>query len=334
MSESSGNIEDSVKIELFRLALKTRMTEDRIVALYRQGKIVGGVYTGRGVEATTVASALALEKEDYLFPIHRDLGAHLAKGQTIVNILLQYLGKGNNLTKGKESGIHFSDRSLNIIGNISHLGAMIPVAVGVALSLKLQKQKSVALNFIGEGGSNIGDFHEGLNFAAVQQLPFVLIIENNQYAYSTPVEKEYRAEYLSDRAKGYGIPGYHIDGTDAIKVYQTVKEAVERARSGKGPTLIECKSFRMVGHSAHDDAFYVDKELRKKYEKKDPVIKLEKYLLNNNILDRNSVDNIRREIEAEIEEATEKAIESPLPDPKWAYGGIYASNSDETSYGD
>ncbi len=323
-------IEDSIKVDLYRLMLKTRMTEDKIIALYRQGKIVGGVYTGRGVEATTVASGLALGKDDYLFPIHRDMGAHLAKGQSVLNILLQYLGKGTNPTQGKESGIHFSDPDLNIIGNISHLGAMIPVAAGVALSMKLQQKKSVSLNFIGEGGSNIGDFHEGLNFAAVQQLPFVLIIENNQYAYSTPVEKQYRAKYLSDRARGYGIPGFHIDGTDAVAVYQTVKNAVENARDGKGPTLIECKSFRMVGHSAHDDAFYVDQDLKKKYERKDPILKLERQLLNQKIIDKNKINRIKTALETEIENATENAVENPLPKPEWAYNGIYASSTDGT----
>jgi len=260
MSSNDVNITNDIKVKLYTLMLKTRLTEERIITLYRQGRIVGGVYTGRGVEGTTVGAGLALEPEDWLFPIHRDLGAHLAKGQSVLNILLQYLGRGNSLSKGKDSGIHCSDTRLNIVGNVSHLGHMIPVAVGTAIGMRMQGKAVVTLNFIGEGGSNIGDFHEGLNFAAVQKAPFVLIIENNQYAYSTPTHKGFSAKHLSDRAIGYGIPGFHIDGTDALQVYATVKAAVERARAGKGPSLIECLSFRMVGHSAHDDAFYVDKK--------------------------------------------------------------------------
>jgi TPP-dependent pyruvate/acetoin dehydrogenase alpha subunit len=324
MAKEESHASPEIQVELYRMMQKTRMTEDRIIALYRQGKIVGGVYTGRGIEATTVGSALALEKEDYLYPIHRDLGAHLAKGQSVLNILLQYLGRGNSLTKGKDSGIHASDTSLHIIGNISHLGSMIPVAVGTALSMKMQKKKSVALNYIGEGGSNIGDFHEGLNFAAVQDLPFILIIENNQYAYSTPTEKGFRAKRLSDRAIGYGIPGHYIDGTDAIVVYDTVKKAIDRARAGKGPTLIEAKSLRMVGHSAHDDASYVDKSLIKKYERKDPILKLEKKLKADEILDDDGIKKIIDELQQEIDDATDKAVNSPLPEPEWAKEGLFA----------
>ncbi len=324
MSSSSFAVSDEIKLRLYSLIYKTRATEDRIIALYRQGRIVGGVYTGRGVEATTVGAGLALEKHDYLFPIHRDLGAHLAKGQSVLNILLQYLGRGNSLTKGKDSGIHMSDTRLNIIGNVSHLGAMIPVAVGLAIGKKMQNEKVVALNFIGEGGSNIGDFHEGLNFAAVQKAPFVLVIENNQYAYSTPTYKGYVCKRLSDRALGYGIPGYHIDGTDAIAVYAAVKKAVEDARNGEGPSLIECVSMRMVGHSAHDDAFYVDKQKMKEYEKKDPLLRLEKVLRQEGLLDDKKKREIIETIDEEIEEATQTALASPPPEPHWAAEGVYA----------
>ncbi|HNW58741.1 MAG TPA: thiamine pyrophosphate-dependent dehydrogenase E1 component subunit alpha [bacterium] len=304
--------------------LKTRRTEERIIALYRQGRIVGGVYAGRGVEGTTVGAGLALEAQDWLFPIHRDLGAHLAKGQSVLNILLQYLGRGTSLSRGKDSGIHCSDPRLNIVGNVSHLGHMIPVAVGTAIGMRMQGHAIVTLNFIGEGGSNIGDFHEGLNFAAVQKAPFVLVIENNQYAYSTPTHKGFSARHLSDRADGYGIPGHHIDGTDALQVYATVKEAIERARAGAGPSLIECLSFRMVGHSAHDDAFYVDKKQMKAYEKKDPIARLEHLLLKEGVLDAPALAAIDGAIAQEIEEATRTALESPLPEADWAAEGLYA----------
>ncbi len=322
--QNQDKVPDDIKLKLYELMKKTRATEDRIIALYRQGQIMGGVYTGRGIEATTVASALALEKQDYLFPIHRDLGAHLAKGQSVLNILLQYLGRGNSLTKGKDSGIHVSDTHLNIIGNVSHLGAMIPVAVGAGLGKKMQGEKVVALNFIGEGGSNVGDFHEGLNFAAVQKAPFVLVIENNQYAYSTPTHKSFVVEKLSDRAKGYGIPGHHIDGTDALEVYRVVKRAIERARRGEGPSLIECKSLRLVGHSAHDDASYMDKKLLERWRAKEPIGKLEKKLIEEGLLNEEKIKEIEERITTEIEDATQKALDSPMPKPEWATEGVYA----------
>ena len=319
-----NSIPEQIQVDLYKLIRKTRMTEERIIALYRQGQILGGVYTSRGVEATTVASAYALEKQDYLFPIHRDLGAHLAKGQSVYNILLQYLGRGNSLTKGKDSGIHVSDKELRIIGNVSHLGAMIPMAVGAAMGKQLLGEKVVSLNFIGEGGSNIGDFHEGLNFAAVLKIPYVQIIENNQYAYSTPTSKSFSCKKLSDRAAGYGIPGFHIDGTDALEVYATVKDAVERAREGEGPSLVECKSMRMMGHSAHDDASYVDKKLLKYYQDKDPVTSLEKKLLKAGIITESDVEKIGDELTAEIEDAAQEALKGPMPEPHWAAEGVYA----------
>jgi TPP-dependent pyruvate/acetoin dehydrogenase alpha subunit len=324
MSKPLATVSDEIKVKLYSLMWKTRATEERIIALYRQGKIVGGVYTGRGIEATTVGSALALEKQDYLFPIHRDLGAHLAKGQTVLNILLQYLGRANSLTKGKDSGIHVSDTTLNIVGNVSHLGAMIPVAVGAALGKRMQGEAVVSMNFIGEGGSNLGDFHEGLNFAAVQKAPFVMIIENNQYAYSTPAHKGYVCKKLSDRAIGYGIPGLQVDGNNAVEVYAVVKEAVERARSGEGPTLVECKTMRMQGHSAHDDAFYVDKKALQDYERRDPLHILEKELFKDGLLSDARITAIKQNIAEEIEQATETALNSPLPLAEWASQGVYA----------
>ncbi len=324
MSKHLAPVADEIKVKLYSLIWKTRATEERIIALYRQGKIVGGVYTGRGIEATTVGSALALEPQDYLFPIHRDLGAHLAKGQTVLNILLQYLGRGNSLTKGKDSGIHVSDTSLNIVGNVSHLGAMIPVAVGAALGKRMQGEKVVSMNYIGEGGSNLGDFHEGLNFAAVQKAPFIMIIENNQYAYSTPAHKGYACKKLSDRALGYGMPGHQVDGNNAIEVYSVVKDAVEGARNGEGPSLIECKTMRMQGHSAHDDAFYVDKKQLQEYERRDPLHILEKQLLEEGVLDQPRIDDIKQAVAEEIELATTTALNSPLPLAEWASQGVYA----------
>ena len=208
-------------LKLYYFMRLTREFEDTILRLYQQGKIVGGAYSGNGNEATAVGSAFALEKDDYLFPMHRDIGAHFVKGQTVRNMMLQHLGRTNSLTRGRDGTGHYSDPKLRIYGNISHLGAMTPVATGVALACKLQKEKHVVMTYIGDGGSNVGEVHEALAMASVIRLPLVLIIENNQFAYSTPTSKQFLVEQLSDRAIGYGIPGITVDGTDILEVYRT-----------------------------------------------------------------------------------------------------------------
>lgn len=311
-------------LQLYYYMRLTREFEESILKLYRQGKIVGGAYTGNGNEATAVGSAFALEKQDYLFPMHRDMGAHLVKGQTLRNLMLQHLARGNSLSKGRDGTGHYADPALRIYGNISHLGAMIPMAAGVALASKLRKERSVALTYIGDGGSNVGDVHESLAMASVMKLPLVLIIENNQFAYSTPVAKQKAMEKYSDRAQGYGIPGYTIDGTDLELVYQTCKSAVERARAGEGPTLIEAVTMRMHGHSAHDGADYVPKELIAAWKKKDPVMRIEQVLTEKKILTPAIKEEYEKRVFAELEDATQFAVDSPYPPAEEAANGVYA----------
>ncbi len=311
-------------LQLYYYMRLTREFEESILKLYRQGKIVGGAYTGNGNEATAVGSAFALEKQDYLFPMHRDMGAHLVKGQSLRNLMLQHLGRGNSLSKGRDGTGHYADPALRIYGNISHLGAMIPMAAGVALASKLRKEKAVALTYIGDGGSNVGDVHESLAMASVMKLPLVLIIENNQFAYSTPVEKQKAMEKYSDRAQGYGIPGFTIDGTDLELVYKTVKQAVERARAGHGPTLIESVTMRMHGHSAHDGAEYVPKTLLAEWKKKDPVMRIEKLLTDKKILTPTIKEEYEKRVFAELEDATQFAVDSPYPPAEEAAAGVYA----------
>ncbi len=311
-------------LQLYYYMRLTREFEESILKLYRQGKIVGGAYTGNGNEATAVGSAFALEKQDYLFPMHRDMGAHLVKGQTLRHLMLQHLARGNSLSKGRDGTGHYADPALRIYGNISHLGAMIPMAAGVALASKLRKERSVALTYIGDGGSNVGDVHESLAMASVMKLPLILIIENNQFAYSTPVSKQKAMEKYSDRALGYGIPGYTIDGTDLELVYRTCKEAVERAREGGGPTLIESVTMRMHGHSAHDGAEYVPKTLLAEWKKKDPVQRIEKLLLDRKILTPKIIEEFERKVVAELDDATQFAIDSPYPPAEEAAIGVYA----------
>lgn len=312
-------------LQLYYFMRLTREFEESILKLYRQGKIVGGAYTGNGNEATAVGSAFALEKQDYLFPMHRDMGAHLVKGQSLRHLMLQHLARGNSLSKGRDGTGHYADSALRIYGNISHLAAMIPMAAGVALASKLRKEKSVALTYIGDGGSNVGDVHESLAMASVMKLPMILIIENNQFAYSTPVAKQKAMEKYSDRAAGYGIPGFTIDGTDIDQVYSTCKQAVERARRGEGPTLIESVTMRMHGHSAHDGAEYVPKTLIAEWKKKDPVLRIEKLLTDKKILTPKIKEEFEKKLFAELEDATQFAVDSPFPPGEEAAVGVFAA---------
>jgi len=313
-----------LRLKLYYYMRLTRACERAIMRLYKQGKIVGGAYTGAGNEATSVGSAAVLGNGDVVFPMHRDLGAHLVKGQSLKNVFLQQLGRAGSLTRGRDGTGHYADPSLKIYGNVSHLAAMIPMAAGVALASKLRRERTVVLTYIGDGGSNVGEFHEGLNFAAVMKLPLVLVIENNQFAYSTPTSRQYAAARLSDRAVGYGIPGRTIDGTDVETVYATCAEAVERARSGEGPTLIESVTMRLEGHSASDDASYVPAALLDEWKKKDPIARYETSLLNDGLLTEEKKSRLEREISAKIEEAVTFAEADPLPDGKDAAEGVYA----------
>ncbi len=312
------------KQNLYRYLLLTREVDNAIIKLYKQGKMVGGAFTGYGNEATAVGSAFALEPQDYLFPMHRDLGAHLVKGQTLRNIFLMQLGRAEGLARGRDGTGHYADPSRRIYGNVSHLAAMIPMAVGVALASKLRKENAVVMNYIGDGGSNVGEFHEGVNMAAVMKLPFVLIIENNQFAYSTPNNKQFAANKLSDRAIGYGIPGCTIDGTDVERVYEVCREAVERARQGEGPTLIETITMRMHGHSLSDDASYVPKGMVEEWKKKDPVLLYERKLLAEGLLTESLKNEMHSAILKEIESAVEYALAQPYPPGEQAIEGVFA----------
>jgi TPP-dependent pyruvate/acetoin dehydrogenase alpha subunit len=320
----SSALTDAQRLRLWDFMKRAAECDAAVLRLYRQGNVVGGAYTGRGNEATAVGSAFALTSSDYIFPMHRDLGAHLVKGQTLANILLQQLARGESLTRGRDGTGHYADPALRIYGNVSHLAAMIPVAVGVALASKLRNERAVVMNYIGDGGSNVGDFHEGLNMAAVMQLPFVLIIENNQFAYSTPNAAEFRGERLSDRAAGYGIPGVTVDGTDAELVFDRCREAVERARSGGGPSIIETQTMRMQGHSASDDASYVPAGMLDEWKRRDPIDRYESMLLDSGILTPATLISRTGEIARDVEEASRLALDAKYPDAREATEGVYA----------
>lgn len=308
----------------------SREIETRIERkLYRQGKIVGGVYVGKGQEAISVGSSIQLEKDDCICPSHRDMGAFLIRGLSPRQVLAQYMGRKTGVTRGKEANMHMGDMRHKIVAFVSMLADTIPVAAGIALAYKMRRQKNVVLCYFGDGATSRGDWHEGLNLAAVQKLPVVFLCNNNQYAYSTPLDKQMPIRDISLRAQGYNMPGITVDGNDVIAVYEATREAVELARNGSGPSLIECKTFRMTGHSAHDDARYVPKELFKQWGKKDPILRWEKRLVQDKVMSEDEVREMTTRIIQEVDEALILAESDPLPDPKETLEGVYADQSVE-----
>jgi TPP-dependent pyruvate/acetoin dehydrogenase alpha subunit len=316
------------QLELYRFMKLNRMAEDRLGNLYRQGKVVGGLYSSRGQEATSVGSAYALAPQDFVGPIIRNLGAMLVRGVQPSEVMMQYMARGGGPTGGKDGNTHFGDVSRGLIAPISMLGALIPVMAGVALAGKMQGKNLVALTYIGDGGTSTGDFHEGLNLAAVLSVPLVLIVENNGYAYSTPTSHQMRIKDIAIRATSYGIPGEIVDGNDVLAVYEATHRAVERARGGAGPSLIEAKTFRMKGHAEHDDAGYVPRELLEEWKKKDPIERFERHLLGpeggQGLATREELDGIVQALDAMLNEEVDRALASPLPPPERAFEGVYA----------
>lgn len=301
----------------------TRGLEERVIKLYRQGRLLGGCYVGTGEEGISVGSACALEPDDVIAPSHRDLGAHLVKGVEPKEYMAQYLGRQTGLTRGKDGNIHFGDLRRGIIGFISPMADGIPVATGAALAFKIRREPRIAVAYFGDGASSRGDFHEGLNLAAVLSLPIVYICHNNQYAYSVPLSRQMAVPHVADRAKAYGFPTQIIDGNDVLAVYHATREAAARARNQGSPTFIECKTMRMRGHAEHDDASYVPRELLDEWRRRDPIQRFEGYLR-----ERDVPEERMRAVEArvlkEIEEAVEIAERSPLPDAPEALEGVFA----------
>ncbi len=312
------------KKDLLRYMKLARALEDRIERkLYRQGKIVGGVYVGRGQEAIAVGTASLMEQDDVVAPTHRDMGVFLIRDVSIRRIIAQYMGRKTGLTGGKDGNMHMGDMNHNIIAFVSHLGDNVPVAAGAALAFKIREEKRVAFCYSGEGATSRGDWHEGINFASVRKLPVVFFINNNQYAYSTPAGLQMPVENVADRAAAYGIPGEIVDGNDVLAVHEAADRAVKRARTGLGPSIVEFKTFRMTGHSAHDDAGYVPKELFAEWKKKDPIKRFEEILIKDKTLTQGQIDKIEKEIETSITEAVEWAENSPYPEPEDALEGVY-----------
>ena len=301
-----------------------RELENRIERkLYRQGKILGGVYVGRGQEAIAVGSCIDLREDDVVCPSHRDMGAFLIRGMSLRTIFAQYMGKKTGATKGKDSNMHMGSLEHNLIAFISMLGDNVPVAAGIGLSFKMRGQDRVVVCSFGDGATSRGDWHEGLNMASVLKCPVVFVCNNNQYAYSTPLERQMAVENVADRAPAYGMPGEIVDGNDVLAVWNASQRAIEYARGGNGPSLIECKTFRMTGHSAHDDASYVPQELFEYWETRDPIRRLERTLIQQNILSDAGIAEMDKGIHAEIDEAIAIAENDPYPEPEDCLRDVY-----------
>ncbi|HYN14832.1 MAG TPA: thiamine pyrophosphate-dependent dehydrogenase E1 component subunit alpha [Terriglobales bacterium] len=316
-------------IEIYRWMLLNRRMEAALENLYKQGKVVGGVYFGLGQEGCSCASAYALRKEDWLAPMIRNQGSLLVKGFSARDIMMQYMAKAGSPTKGRDASSHFGDiYERNVAAPISMLGDQIGVMAGVALGARYQGCNIACMTYIGDGGQSTGIFHESLNFAAVQKLGLVLIVENNLWGYSTPAERQFAIKDLAQRAIAYGIPGVIVDGTDACQVYDAAHEASERARHGKGPTLIEAKMMRMKGHAIHDAAQYVPRPLFEYWQKRDPIARFEDYLVKVKkwlTLAENQalIDGVEKQLEAD----RNFAEASPMPVPEAAAGGVYCDGT-------
>ena len=315
-------------IEIYRWMVLNRRMEVTLENLYKQGKVVGGVYFGLGQEACSCASAYALRKEDWFAPMIRNQGSTLVRGFPPRDIMMQYMAKAGSPTGGRDGTSHFGDiKDRNMVAPISMLGDLVPVLAGVALGARLQGKNLAVMTYIGDGGQSTGVTYEGLNFAAVQDLGLVLFVESNLWAYSTPSSMQYRVKDLAERAIGYGIPGIIIDGTDACQVYDAAHEACERARRGEGPTLIEAKMMRMKGHAIHDGADYVPKSMFEFWRKRDPIARFENFLVNvKKWLTSAENQKLISDVETQVEAERDFAVASPMPEPESAAGGVYCEN--------
>jgi pyruvate dehydrogenase E1 component alpha subunit/2-oxoisovalerate dehydrogenase E1 component alpha subunit len=312
------------QLELYRFLQLTRLVEERLVNLYRQTKVVGGVFRSLGQEATAVGTAYALQPQDFITPLIRDLGAVLVKGIRPREIFAQYMAKAWGPSGGRDLNIHFGDRDRGFIGPISHLGDMIPVMTGVLLAARMQQKPIVAIAYIGDGGMSTGAFHEGLNFAAVQRLPLIVVAEYNHYAYSTPTASQTAVRDLAEKAAGYGIPAHIVDGNDVIACYEVTKRAADHSRRGGGAVLIEAKTYRRKGHAEHDDQRYIPAGEIEWWEKNnDPLDRYERFLLECGVATREKLDEITADVMREIEEDCEWAESSPMPDAEQAAYRVY-----------
>lgn len=314
-------------LDIYYYLCLTRRLEARLVALYRQGKVIGGLYRSLGQEGESVASAYALGPGDMLSPLIRNLGSMLVRGAKPVEILRQYMAKATSPTAGREMNVHFNDLDLGYLGQISHLGDMVPVMAGITLTFKLRGERRVGLVYAGDGATSAGAFHEGVNFAAVQRAPLVVIVEHNGYAYSTPTSRQTAVKRLADKAKAYGIPAEIVDGNDVFAVYEVSRRAVDRARDGGGVTMIEVLTYRRMGHAEHDDQHYQPKEEMAEWARRDPVDRFVKRVADEGWIAGGDLEAIEHRAASDIDVALAECENDPLPEPHTALGAVYAQDT-------
>jgi pyruvate dehydrogenase E1 component alpha subunit len=320
----STHLDHDDRVALLRFMLLMRGIEARAMTLYRQGRVPGSFYDGYGQEAVSTGAAFAMGPRDRLCILHRDLAAHLVRGVSPTRILAQYMGRAGGVTEGREGNVHFGDRELGCVGMVSMLPDMMLVAAGMAMAFKLRREARCAITWVGDGATSRGDFHEAMNWAAVQRLPVIFVLENNQYAYSTPLHLQFAVDPV-ERARAYGFPGERVDGNDAEAVFEATRRARERALAGAGPTLIEALTMRMHGHAAHDDMRYVPAELLEQWRARDPIHRQEGRAAALGV----DVAALRENVEAEIEQAASEALALPMPDPATARDGVFCDGEAE-----
>jgi len=329
LNRKTLSAESEARVQFAREALHymklMREVEERIERkLYRQGKILGGVYVGRGQEAIPVGFGLEAEPDDLLFPSHRDMALFFIRGVHPREVFAQYMGRVGGLTRGRDGNMHMGDLNRGLVAIISAMAASVPVAAGAAMAMKYKGTRNVSFCFFGDGATSRGDWHEGINLAAVQRAPLVLICNNNQYAYSTPLDKQMACANVADRAAGYGIPAEIVDGNDVFAVNDAARRAVAHARKGLGPYMVECKTFRMTGHSAHDAGDYVPKHLWKEWANRCPIARLEQQIVEEGLGTREEIDAHDQEIRRDVDAAIEWAEKNPYPDPSTLLENVYA----------
>jgi TPP-dependent pyruvate/acetoin dehydrogenase alpha subunit len=312
------------RVALLRYMLMMRSIEERAMTLYKQGRVPGSFYDGFGQEAVSTGAAFAMGAADRLCILHRDLAAHLVRGSSPVGILAQYMGRAGGPTHGRDGNVHFGERDLGCVGMVSMLPDMMLVATGMAMAFRLRGEERCALTWVGDGATSRGDFHEAMNWAGVQRLPVIFVLENNQYAYSTPLNLQFAVDPV-ERARSYGFPGVRVDGNDVEAMFEVTRQARERAVAGGGATLIEAITMRMHGHAAHDDMRYVPDELLAKWRERDPIERQESRVAALGV----DVGALRAAVAAEVAAAAEEALAMEMPDPATVMNGVFCEGEAE-----
>jgi TPP-dependent pyruvate/acetoin dehydrogenase alpha subunit len=327
-ARDADDVSPATRLELFRLVLLQRLFEERVLVLYRQGRVPGSVYDGRGQEAVAAGAGLALGPRDVVAPLNRELACHFARGVTPADAFRNFLGRGTGPTRGRDGNMHFGMPEHGVFPLVSMLGDLVPLATGAALAFRRRGEPRVAMTFLGEGAFSVGDTHEGLNLAGVWQVPLVLVIQSNGYSYSTPVERQMVNTRIAERVRGgWSIPAERVDGSDAIEVHRTVRAAVERARAGEGPQAVEAVSLRLHGHAAHDAGSYVPQERKDTFAAtRDPVERLAARLALDG-LGPAEIAALRAAAAETIADALSEAEAAPAPDPAEleSLDGVYAT---------